>query len=341
MRALCTIGLFTIYFAAFGASQTQANNDRIELSNGSIIIGTFVDADNGKVMVDTEYGGLLVLDQTKIVSMQVNSELQLQMEDGSVIETEKLLVADQTLTLDQDPSATYALEQLMRINPEPWELGRGYRHQGLASSAFSLQRGNTVLDELDYKVESRWRGLADRYTFKLEGELREANGEPTAENWMITSKYDRFRVGNYYWGLAASAEQNRFADLNLRTTLGPYLGRSLLKGSPFVLELEAGLSQVNEDFGEGENRGYVGLTWSLRSESEYFGRDSRLYVDHSGVKNLAAGNNLILNTTLGLAFPVLGQVQGAIEIVLNYNSGAVAGTEDLDQTYRFRLGYSW
>jgi hypothetical protein len=27
--------------------------------------------------------------------------------------------------------------------------------------------------------------------------------------------------------------------------------------------------------------------------------------------------------------------------VLNYNSGAVAGTEELDQTYRIRIGYSW
>ena len=56
---------------------------------------------------------------------------------------------------------------------------------------------------------------------------------------------------------------------------------------------------------------------------------------------LDENDNLILNTTVGIGFPLLGWLQGATEIVLDYNSGAVAGTEQLDQTYRFRLGYSW
>ncbi len=323
------------------SNQALATLDRIELVNGSVVIGTFIDADKGTVVVDTDFAGVIKIEQSSIVSMDVSSDLSLQMEDGSVIETSNLLVADQTLTLDDNPSSTYALDQLMRINPEPWELGLGYRHQGIASTAFSVQRGNTDLDELDYRVESRWRSLRDRFTLQINGEVREANRDRTAENWMVSLKYDRFQVGDYYWGLAGSAEENRFADLNLRTRFGPYVGRSLFEGTPFVLEIEGGLSQVDEDFKNDIDRSYLGLTWSVRSESRYFGSESRFYVDHNGVKNLAEEEALILNTTVGLAFPLLGQVQGATEVVLNYNSAAVAGTEELDQTYRFRIGYSW
>jgi len=315
--------------------------DRIELLNGSVLIGSFVDADQGEIIFDTDFAGRLRIDQARVSSMDVESRVTLQLEDGSLVETQRILVEDKTLTLRQDGNVTYALDQLMRINPEPWELGHGYRHAGVASSAFTLQRGNTVLDELDYKVESRWRGLRDRFTLLLEGEVREANRARTAENWSVTGKYDRFQVGDYYWGLSASAEENRFADLDLRTTIGPYLGRALFETTPFVLEVETGLSQVSENFGEDLDRDYLGLTWNLRSESRYFGADSRLYVDHRGVKNLDERNALILNTTLGLGFPVLGRIQGATEVVLDYNSGAVAGTEELDQTYRFRLGYTW
>lgn len=328
-------------FLALATLSAQASVDRIELINGSVIIGTFHDADDGKVMIETDFAGMLNIDKSSIRAMAVTSEVTLQMDDGVILHTDLLVVEDQTLTLDESPSKDYALDQLLRINPEPWERGRGYRHTGLASSAFSLQRGNTVLDELDYRVDSRWRSLRDRFTLGLDGEIREANRERTAENWMITGKYDRFQTGDYYWGVSASAEENRFADLDLRTAIGPYLGRSFLEDTPFVLEVETGLSQVNEDFSDAADRSYVGLTWSLRSESQYFGPDSRLYVDHKGVKNLDDRNNLILNTTLGLAFPLLGQIEGATEVVLNYNSGAVAGTEDLDQTYRFRVGYSW
>ena len=315
--------------------------DRVEMANGSVLIGTFVDADNGKIVFETDFAGTLRIDQARVVAMDVQSALTLQMEDGSLLETDRLHVADQTLTLDERSEATYALEQLTRINPEPWELGRGYRHTGIASSAFTLQRGNTVLDELDYRVENRWRGLRDRFTLLLEGEMREANRQRTAENWMVTAKYDRFQVRDYYWGLAASAEENRFADLNLRTSVGPYVGRDLFEGTPFLLELETGISHINEDFNNEVDRNYIGLTWSVRSESDYFGNNSRLYVDHRGVKNLAERNNTILNTTFGLGFPLIMGLQGATEVVLDYNSGAVAGTEELDQTYRFRLGYTW
>jgi len=332
--------LATITTAALPAA-ASIGRDRIELVNGSVIIGTLVDADNGEVVIETDFAGTLHIDLERISAMQVQSALTLQMADGAILETEGLLVREQTLDLDERAEATYALPQLTRINPEPWELGHGYHHTGNASSAFAVQRGNTDLDEVDYRIDTRWTGLEDRFTLRLEGEARESNGKRTAQDWMITGKYDRFQVGDYYWGVAASAEENPFTDLNLRAKIGPYVGRSLFEDTPFVLEVESGLSQVSEDFDSEPDRDYVGLTWSLRSESDYLGTDSRLYLDHSGVKNLAERDNLILNTTLGLSFPLPGHFQGATEVVLNYNSGAADNAEDLDQTYRFRLGYSW
>ena len=339
LRGAMAVALLVLAWAL--ATPAQASVDRIELINGSVIIGSFIDADNGKVKIQTDFAGTLLIDQARIAAMDVNSALTLQLDDGSVLASDGLKVSEQTLHLDAASTATYSLEHLTRINPEPWELGLGYRHSGNASSAFSVQRGNTTRDELDYRVASRWTGLRDRYTLKLEGELLEANGERSAENWMVTAKYDRFQVGDYYWGLAASIEEDRFTDLDLRTRVGPYLGRSFLTDTPFVLEVETGLSQVSENWGAAPDRDYLGLTWSLRSETDYLGNESRLYLDHSGVRNLVDRQSTILDTTLGLAFPLFGRIQGAAELVLNYNSAALEETADLDQTYRIRVGYTW
>jgi len=325
---------------ATAAPQGADTPDRIELMNGSVIIGRFLDADAGKVTIKTDFAGTISIDQSRIASMDVKSALTLQLEDGTLLDTAQLVVTQQSLTLE-DQQLSYDLEQLTRINPEPWELGVGYRHTGVASAAFSVQRGNTVRDDLAYRVDSRWRGLRDRYTLEAKGELRETNRERNSENWQITAKYDRFQTGDYYWGFAASIEEDRFADLDLRTRIGPYLGRSFFDNTPFLLEVETGVSQISETFGNAENRDYFGLTWSVRSESNYLGKDSRLYLDHKGVRNLADRQSTILNTTVGLAFPLLGQIEGAAEVVLNYNSGAVENVEELDQTYRFRLGYVW
>ena len=48
--------------------------------------------------------------------MNVESQLKLQFDDGSVVESERLLVSEQTVTLDEESEATYALRELTRIN---------------------------------------------------------------------------------------------------------------------------------------------------------------------------------------------------------------------------------
>ena len=50
---------------------------------------------------------------------------------------------------------------------------------------------------------------------------------------------------------------------------------------------------------------------------------------------------MVIDTSLGLAFPLLWSLEAAAEILWGYDTGAVAGVEKLDETYRLRIGYSW
>jgi hypothetical protein len=315
--------------------------DRIELRDGSVILGTFKDADGGKVMIETSFAGTLQIDQSEIVGMRVDADLVLQMDDGRVMEAAALQVENEQLSLTQQAEQSYALAQLTRINPEPWELGQGYNFTGLTSFAWASQRGNTDTDEVDYRIESAWESLEDRYRVEAFGELNEAQGTRNAENWTLRGRYDRIQVGNWYWGGGVSFEQDTFADLDLRTTVGPYLGRKFFTKPAFELEAETGLAYISEDFASAEDREYLGSTWDVHVRSNYLGGDSRLYFDHKGILNLDQLDNLVLKNTLGLAFPLLYGVEAAAEVVWDINTGAVAGTEKLDETYRVRLGYKW
>jgi hypothetical protein len=109
----------------------------------------------------------------------------------------------------------------------------------------------------------------------------------------------------------------------------------------FALEAETGLAYITEDFISDEDREYLGSTWDVRMQSNYLGGDSRMYINHKGIWNLDEASNIVLNTTFGLAFPLLYGVEASAELVLDLNTGAVAGTEELDQTYRVRIGYTW
>lgn len=315
--------------------------DRIELEDGSVVYGTLKDADSGKVIIETAFAGDIEIDQEQIRAMDVGTELVLQMEDGSVLEAEGLKVANERFVLEEQAQRAYALAELTRINPEPWELGRGYNFTGLASFAFNSQRGNTELDELDYRLEMNWESLRNRFRFDGFGEVDEARGVKNAENWTVRARYDRKQTGNWYWGAGATAEQDLFADLDLRTSIGPYIGRQFFTDPVFELEAETGLAYTSEDFISGLDREYIGSTWDVHIQSNYLGGDSRLYLDHRGVLNLDEPENIVFNTTVGVSVPLFYNIEGAAEVSWDVNTGAVEGTEELDETYRLRIGYSW
>ena len=102
------------------------------------------------------------------------------------------------------------------------------------------------------------------------------------------------------------------------------------------------MSYVIEDFISLEHdQEYVGAAWDVHISSDYLGGNSALYIDHVGLWNLKDPGDIILNTTFGLSFPLLGNIEGAAEIVFKYDAGAVEDVDTLDETYRLSLGYSW
>lgn len=317
--------------------------DEIVLKNGSRLLGTVAGVRDGVVTFDTEFAGSISIKLEHIDSMQAHEPTVVLLADGTVVEGQGITIERQELVLTspEGPATQYPVADLALTDPAPWELGQGYNWTGLASAALALQRGNTDSDEFDYKVDTSWRSTEDRYTALLNGEVDEANGVRNAENWSILGKYDRFLDGPLYWGINASVEQDKFADVDLRYYLGPYLGREFYSKPVLSLSGEAGLVLVDEDFIIAEDEQYLGANWTVDASSDYLGGDSRLYLRHTGIWNLDETDEFILHLTVGLAFPLLAQLEAAAEILLDYDSGLPPTVDNLDQAYRFRIGYSW
>lgn len=323
-------------------AEGDAALDRVVLKNGSTVLGTVTGSRDGVISVDTDFAGTLEIAQDQIVALHSSEPMVLQLADGTVLEAQPLMVQDEQLVVSGTvPGTTFSITDLSRIDPEPWELGYGYNWTGLVNFALQVQRGNTDTDELDYKLDTKWRSVDDRYTLRMDGELDKSNGIKNADNWTVLGKYDRFLEDRWYMGVNMSIEQDEFADLDLRYYLGPYMGREFYTDPIFMLEAEAGLAYVNEDFIVAEDQDYPGANWNLKMSSNYLGGDSRLYIDHLGIWNLDDTSDMILNTTFGLAFPLLFGLEAAAEVLLEYDSGAVAGVEELQETYKLRIGYGW
>ncbi|QFU77441.1 DUF481 domain-containing protein [Halioglobus maricola] len=342
-RIFLPLVLLCLACAPLRAEEEVVPADEILLKNGSRILGTVVEARDGSVTVDTDFAGTLAISMDQVVSMQTSQPVVMQMADETVLEEQPMVIADSQLQVTDSTGATQALalDQLLVVNPEAWELGQGYAWSGLANMALTIEKGNSDTEELDYKLESVWRSDDDRYTIKLDGEIDEANEVKNTDNWTVQGKYDYFFDGPTYWGVMAYAEADEFADLDLRYYIGPYIGREFLTDPIFTLSAEVGGSYVNEDFITAPDQEYPGANWALHMTSNYLGGDSRLYFDQLGIWNLDETSDIIVNTTLGLAFPLLWGFEAAAEILWEYDSGAVQGIEKMDETYGFRVGYTW
>jgi hypothetical protein len=317
--------------------------DEIVLKNGSRIYGTVTSSEEGAIEIETDFAGTLTVNPDEVESLYTRGSMVVQMKDGTVIrdqpievEKERIVVTD-TAGREMD----YAVADILHINPEPWELGDGYKWWGLVNFAFKFQRGNTDTDDLDYKLDSFWRSLEDRYTLRAWGDLDKSNGVTNADNWTVLGKYDYFLSDKSYWGINALVESDEFKDLDLRYYAGPYYGRQWYETDLFTFSTEIGLVYTWEEFIVAEDQDYPGANWNIHMSSNYLGGDSRLYLDQIGIWDLDDMGDVVVKTTIGLGFPLLFGLEGAAEAVWEYDSGAQSGVDELDETYALRIGYAW
>ena len=97
------------------------------------------------------------------------------------------------------------------------------------------------------------------------------------------------------------------------------------------------------------------LTKALRKEAN-FSRSSALWKNEGrnfmfskvpfpagkeGILDTEDTDRLIIKNTLGLAFPLLYGLEASAEMTYNYDGTASQDREEVDQVYKFRVGYAW
>jgi hypothetical protein len=336
-----SIGLL-LALLTFGVAATA---DELYLKNGSKLIGTLVSAEQDKVVFNTPFAGDISVTEANIEQLVTESGVTLMIEDGRVLKDRQIISKDGQLvaTGGGEPDVTFAATEINLINPPAWKLGEGYNWSGELSAALETERGNSDTDEWDFVGRSVWRSLVDRYTIRYDQEIDKNQGDKTADNWTGQLKYDRFFKNNTenYWGVSSRFEYDRFQDLDLRTTVGPYLGRRFINRPILTVIGELGPVYVDEQFDVAEDNDYPGALWDFTVNSDVLGFGTTLYLEHDGILNFDDPEDLILNTRFGLKLPLILGFETKIEGLWEYDGGAVDDVDDLDETYNFRIGYSW
>jgi hypothetical protein len=158
----------------------------------------------------------------------------------------------------------------------------------------------------------------------------------------VEGKYDYFlSEPRNYLGLNLGFRSDEFADIDRRSYASVYFGRKILTRETLTFDAEVGISCVDTDFTESEDDSYSGLNFNLTAEALLFDSNVTLYFLQANIVNLSSAQKSIYRTKVGVRFPLLLGLEAAKVAAADYDGGAAEGKEKLDQTLKFRIGYTW
>ena len=368
IHAIALFALFILPMSSPGWSDSDLSEAsespapaRIELVDQSVIYGEITDIHDGELYVATELMGDVTIALSSILYLESNQDIELLTTEQEKLALSSLMVVDGEVVLDD--ADNLALDQLDVANPEEWEQGRRYHITGRVTSAIEYNRGNTETDKLKPDAETTVERLRDRITLRADYEdssafvvEKDENGDPsldefgdviktsqaTADNWRVEGKYDYFLSDpRNYLGLNVGFRSNVFADIDRRSYASAYFGRKLLTRDTLTFDAELGVAYVDTDFEETEDDSYAGATVNLTAEAQLFDSRVTLYFRQANIINTSSIEKSIYRTKLGLRFPLFLGLEAAAEASADYDGGAAEDKERLDETLKFRIGYTW
>ncbi len=344
-RILC-LALYTLTALLF-AHSTSA--DELLLRDGSRILGTVKKKEGSTLEFKTSFAGTIEVNWDQVSELRTDQPTQVLLSNDEVISASVFKNSTDSTTLQSGPDSpphTLSPPEVAFINPEPWRLGQGFKFSGRVNFALESERGNTDEDEIDIDGDLLWRRKRDRFILMGELEHDKVNGTTTTDDWKLNGKYDYFVTKKRYYGALLFAEADDFAELTLRVGGGPGVGYQFFESEELNLSVETGLMRVFEDFKTQDDDRYWGAGWMINFDKYVLPRlfksyNLQFYHLNRGLWNLNDTGDVVWDTWTGLRFPLILGLVASTELKVEYDSGAAPGADDLDTTYRLKLGYQW
>ena len=324
---------------------SYSSADTLVMKDGSILKGIILTQEKNTLKLKTVYAGTLKIKWDQVRSFQTDKTTTIMLVTDELVKTKHVSNIDDGITqVKKEGEAwetAFKSHNVAFINPDPWRLGNGYKVTGKANLSLKSQRGNTIKDEFEMDGQLTFRSLEDRYTFNGTLENDTNNNKQSADNWLFGGKYDYFVSKKRYYGVNLSFERDRFTDLDLRTALGPHIGRQFYESHELNLRAEVGIAKVYENNIEADDHDYLAFKWYANYDHFLFSDLTQFYHEQSGLWDVEKTNKVTFTSWTGFRFPLQFGIVASAELELEYDSQPNDGVDKSDETYRLKIGYQW
>ena len=331
-----------LLFIVLGASPPDSPakvNDRLELTDGSVIIGTLRQLEKGVYTIDVEAVGSIQIPAARVTAAEVSGDPTMLTDAGETLSGPLQLTEETWLVSNALGERTISNAHVVAINPTPLTPPTSTQKATITLNG-TRTSGNTSTTSASMNMDYTFRYLTHRFNSKLHWAYGEDEEVISKRTTGAELKYDFFPRDSWYFYTNFSARNDRFADLSLRTTAGIGAGIQLLDSDEISWSQESGISALNEDFisalDEATNTLRVAgdIKWSIGEGM------MEAFHDHTLFISLDDPSNILAEGRLGLRTQIIGGLSLNTQINIRHDSEPPVGVEQDDIEMLLGLGYS-
>lgn len=317
--------------------------DEVVLTNGDRLSGRIVNKAGNELVVETSYAGTVKLRWDQVQSLRIDKPATVMTSDGDLTREATLqTTATETVTVAKDTgSRTVKQEDIAFINPTPEQSGHGVSYSGRANVSAALVRGNSENDRVYGDAVLNARAKEYAWALGMKVDRRKERGVKTAQQWLLNGNYDHFISDSRFLYGRTSLEQDKFKDIQLRTTVGAGYGWQLYNDETTRLSLRTGLDYVNLDRVAGMDEDYPALGWGVRATHWIFDRRAELFHDQDGFLSISDPDFLTIRSKTGVRLPIAGGITASAQVNADWERTPAPGRKATDTTLLLGLGYAW
>lgn len=306
--------------------------DVVFLKNGDRVSGEILTMEDSVLQVDTDYADLIRIDWEDVAGLTSDKPLWVSFHEDAIIPHDiGVLNGDRLILFNLEPNGPVQLDQIKTINL--FELS----YRGSLGLSGSLTAGNTSTESInasgDLTINKGWHRII------LDGRANrgKAQGELTAQNGNLNTRWDYFLSKRSYIPLINFSEYDKFQNLSLRNTTIIGAGYDILDHRSNFLTVAAGPTVVYQNFTEEPSTVIPAFSWQTRWHLEFLGGDLKLWHDHTGTRDIGRDKAMRMNANQGLSVKIYKDFRIRLEYNLRYNSEPADDRKKMDTTITFGL----
>lgn len=245
------------------ALASAARADRIELTDGSVVNGKLLSADQGQFKVETKFAGVITIAQDQIKAFSTDEAVNVGLKAGTqVLGTVASTGGGIAVTAaDGQMSASAAnvvavwrpgedSPAIREAKAAAEKLKRRWAYE--AGVAINGRTGGSEKFAGALGFKATLESSEDKLMFNAAINRAQENGNQTADDWKAGVDYSSFFTGSAVWYARTELSKDKIKNITLRSNSAFGVGRKLVKTDAQDLEVRFGVGYIYET--------YTGLT---------------------------------------------------------------------------------